>query len=661
MVKRKSKPSPIRAGEWKRKDKHPLPGKEEGVWSLDPKVIVRMMKDDSSAAGNAAKAVWGNTVVQIDMCYTHASIRWFAKHKGDFREPASKTFMLKNKRHAKMQGGCNLTKMFRDLRRFRSFPFVLLIPQAKEMMVYKWKKQYKEVRIATDWWNAWGDSCLSRIERNCDHPLRGGLASDNNTSERLNRSDKHAFHYIRATNILAFVEKVLKRANHVSRIDLKYCIQMKAQVRSMVFNQSVDTIFSAFQHNEEDTLNGEVAPLAATATRTRPSFIANSLSLSFPYAYQSVDNPGNPGANVPEGSIIMITGKGIQSIAKDMGFNHQSRTSKAQWKLACQGWLETFHSFIEHPKMVVDTYQFDTMMDTVRMFVICSPLNPQKNDDDSGSFNAAKMLHRRLQENGYPIISWDELYELGNKGLMTCNCDLWLHYTFCKHSYCKALERGIIEGYPANRDPRNKKVFDKNVVGGRPKKVKKVKQGRNPCLTLPKYTSEMTEPSKTLDLDKCLLDQMTDDEINSSDDDEPLWDDEAINIAEKSSKTKKRGKRKKKRKKNEDEPIKESNRGSINEGALPVDETLAYCSKHNDVTGKKPPDGKQHLCSHPDCQNTICIWDNCCTPSVHNCINPECELLACAICCNEKLVPSQETHYACSQKCFDECAKRSAN
>jgi hypothetical protein len=34
----KGKPRPIKAGDFKRKDKHPLPGKEAPEWKLVPKV-----------------------------------------------------------------------------------------------------------------------------------------------------------------------------------------------------------------------------------------------------------------------------------------------------------------------------------------------------------------------------------------------------------------------------------------------------------------------------------------------------------------------------------------------------------------------------------------------------------------------------------------------
>ena len=52
------------------------------------------------------------------------------------------------------------------------------------------------------------------------------------------------------------------------------------------------------------------------------------------------------------------------------------------------------------------------------------------------------------------IKSWEEVIEMGGKGFVSCDCELHLHYAWCKHHYawCKhaftiAYKRGIID-YP---------------------------------------------------------------------------------------------------------------------------------------------------------------------------------------------------------------------
>jgi hypothetical protein len=96
------------------------------------------------------------------------------------------------------------------------------------------------------------------------------------------------------------------------------------------------------------------------------------------------------------------------------------------------------------------TKNYDGFMDTLAMVCYCSPIDPSK---DAASYNAVERW--RLAWKWLRHFTHGQLMELGSKGLMTCSCDDWLHYVFCKHTYLFASERKIISGFPKLRDPNN--------------------------------------------------------------------------------------------------------------------------------------------------------------------------------------------------------------
>ena len=51
------------------------------------------------------------------------------------------------------------------------------------------------------------------------------------------------------------------------------------------------------------------------------------------------------------------------------------------------------------------------------------------------------------------VITLDALVQKGTSGLMSCGCDMWLQFTWCKHACVDALRKKIITGFPPNLDP----------------------------------------------------------------------------------------------------------------------------------------------------------------------------------------------------------------
>ena len=46
------------------------------------------------------------------------------------------------------------------------------------------------------------------------------------------------------------------------------------------------------------------------------------------------------------------------------------------------------------------------------------------------------------------MLTADEIVKKGNEGLVSCTCEDYLHYCFCKHSFLIGKERGIFLGTP---------------------------------------------------------------------------------------------------------------------------------------------------------------------------------------------------------------------
>ena len=88
---------------------------------------------------------------------------------------------------------------------------------------------------------------------------------------------------------------------------------------------------------------------------------------------------------------------------------------------------------------------FDTCIEWSNKFYFLTPI-------PEGPYLLA--LFRRLQLSGMKLsLDYDSLVSLGASGLMSCSCSFFLHRAWCIHSCVCAFKRGIIVGYPENKDP----------------------------------------------------------------------------------------------------------------------------------------------------------------------------------------------------------------
>jgi len=442
------------------------------------------MKDGSNASTNAAMALvdWGDKV-QDHMCNTHTHIRWFPAHKQFFRCAQSKVIAgatkQKKKRGTKSavaRGSMtkkeekqqdSLGKMYRDLKLLRTFPLVGLVKHSIKLMLDKWKAPvsrggYGEVAIAEKWEESWAHTRMTRIERNHDHVLKGGLPCDNNTTERLNRSDKKVICEIagpsRSTSLEAFLSAVLTRMSRLSRQDLSFCGKLKHPVRSTRFHSRVDAIWKKYEQNTK---------LKGPSDSYKPC----CLELQFGCSHAA--------SGFAPGTILMISGTGIDELT--LFFEGETKLRSCRdWRNGIrfplsgaqdgECWLKTLKAYVTNPEVVESVVDdFDQLNRQSRMFVMCSPIDPSS---DSDSRAAVQVIHDLLLREGIPIEPLEKLISRGRKGLVTCNCGVYLHYVWCKHAYAIALQRGIIgfPFYPEFRNPRNKDSFQtkKNISAMRP-------------------------------------------------------------------------------------------------------------------------------------------------------------------------------------------------
>ena len=503
----------------------PISPDEDHPYQWIPFDKLRLMKDDSNASFNAARAIegWGHRV-QNDMCAVHASIRWFPNHKGDFKCATSKSIAAKkkqkrqrgtqaNKTKPRVEQPCSLAKMYNDLGLLRTFPLIGLVDHCRALMIEKWatpKKHggYGEPTVAQKWEASWGQARTTRIERNFDHVLRGGLPSDNNTSERFNRGDKKRLAEIagnaRATSLEAFIPAVIQRVQSVSQRDLQFNKQLKGVVRSTVFHKRVDAIWRRYVHNNRNATQKRSGDDSYT-------YKPCCLELQFQVSHAP--------SKIPVGSILMVSETGIQELTLYFGEPEIDirLESASEWRAALQHptdgarrgetWLRTFKALVQRPEVIAKHFDdFHHLNAQVRMFVVCCPIDPSSSDQ---AMRALTILHDLLTREGIPMESLEELSARRHKGLVTCNCGVYLHYCWCKHSYAIAIERGIIRSpfFPRKRNPRNKNVLKtnkKNSSSALRPMIGKV--GRTMCLTRDEEEEFSDDAAALTDDDKCLSD-----------------------------------------------------------------------------------------------------------------------------------------------------------
>jgi len=163
-----------------REDEYLLPAAtaDPWVWEPDPSERVFVIKDSAQAAINAAKRVWSDADVLETTCFAHASSIWLKKsdNRALFRDKE------------------NVSICQADLNTLKICPFIHIVEPLKQAMLTKWRRApVSERNVAEQWGSFWSSKRLTMVEANEDNPLGGGMATDNNTLERINGTDKNGF------------------------------------------------------------------------------------------------------------------------------------------------------------------------------------------------------------------------------------------------------------------------------------------------------------------------------------------------------------------------------------------------------------------------------------------------------------------------------------
>lgn len=398
----------------------PLPTLKKGErWAWQPvqdyKFIV--MKDGALAAGNAVRNIWGEDTVVEAMCAVHASKNWF--EGSTTGRPLFENFKE------------NFNIVLDDFNAFKGVTHFSLVNSMRDHMIHKWKNVLKEKKMADAWMTAWGNSVLTRVEVNEGNVLDYGFPVDNNIVESSNKGDKDFFDRKRHSTD-DFVHHLAERAAYVSMMDHKFIGRLKPAVHSGKFYRAVWQVLNELDEN-------------------KPCFL--NCSIKIPKSYVGEEFPG--------GSYLFPSYNCLKDI-KEMGSDSDLGTPKTptdviKW-LKQEGWIKTYFNMVLKGKEKMpeqawsdsfDCY-FDFMVEYLGTFHVVRPVSTS-NPDIRREIEPYLLL---LKENDLDPISYEELCEReSDKGLVTCDCRLFLHYGWCVHVAAVLMQRGIVRKYPTYMDP----------------------------------------------------------------------------------------------------------------------------------------------------------------------------------------------------------------
>ena len=73
--------------------------------------------------------------------------------------------------------------------------------------------------------------------------------------------------------------------------------------------------------------------------------------------------------------------------------------------------------------------------------------------NDEKNVSAVVVLLGALLDVQLGPIPIEDIKEMDKKGLVSCDCEPYLHYAWCKHSCAYAFSRGIVTQLPPLMDP----------------------------------------------------------------------------------------------------------------------------------------------------------------------------------------------------------------
>jgi len=306
-------------------------------------------------------------------------------------------------------------------------------------MLEKWSIEHCEPEVAKAWASNYAvegkEASLTRVEINVLNKLLGGWTNDSLIVESGNKTDKKLrFH--RKKGAVVFVRETERHLCQESLVRNDFFGNMKRNVHSTKVCATVEAILN-------------------DARNMRPCF----LNLRIPFVTTRDD------LLMPPGSFVIPSRRSMLSEMADTPLSALSVESAQEFFTEPHQpgnvWYSAYCQLVNDPVTHVAEMHsigftgadiFDHLHDTVaKRFHCIRPLNPK---GDVFMLQALDGLYHMLRNNKYGLIPLDTIVSRGNKGFVSCTCQLYLMRAWCHHSCAFAFARGLITSYPPNMDPR---------------------------------------------------------------------------------------------------------------------------------------------------------------------------------------------------------------
>ncbi len=381
-------------GSYVRLDKVPPPDVSNGPWVWD---VDNVMKDGALAIGPACRAVFG-TEINEGTCSVHGSLLWFQSKRPLFAD-----------------WDTNRELMGHDFEELKDIQFEAAASIMRQKMLEKWRG-YGEGRVVAAFEVAWSDHHFTRAEVNKDASIPGGMPPHNNGPEAHNSSDKRWAMWQRR-RLRQYLPYLVQRAEVVSRKDQTFGRDMHHSVNSNAFYERVSDIAKA-----------AVSPLTVHFSTNKPGEFIIAASKTIEAVRRVRPKLKEPSEFIAEFTTATSTREGTIRFPR-------SRTVSSQ--------LRSFIAIAEDCSNLANM-TFDVAIGWLNSFYYFRPIADRRYIED---------LHGRLALTGMKIEPVDAIVARVLEGFMFCGCHDFLEYAWCAHSCADAVKKGIITGYPKNKDP----------------------------------------------------------------------------------------------------------------------------------------------------------------------------------------------------------------
>lgn len=464
----------------KRSDAPGLIPKPPPNWKLEARGVVTVIKDSASAASIAvrnifcfgggpdiseaeiarAKAPYDPDVDSVEFreitCHVHASGRWVSK---------SKLFLP----FKKLYSVSEMKNLFqKDLDGFiKNIPLISLKPLVLELFREKWYAKGQKAAV-DGWLSSWGSLRLTRVEANQPDvaPLRAGVPCDNNALESSNNVDKMLLGREKCA-VSEFVDRLgTKIIGPTSAADVRWNNPLKERSKSCksAFNKAPNNakffkhVWDKYQIYKK---NNDV-----------PHTISSMTSIKFAVP------------DMPRGMYWFLSDHGIERVQREMVEDGAADDSTAteydpnkmqdirDWMRKDHNWAAVIEAIMKKPASVklLTKIDFDLLYEWCRSFHVLIPIKMSPSDDWMFPTNRA-VLHwcEMLRLSGIEVLGAEEIAKRKKKpkeGLFACTCEMYMHYTICKHVLQIYLNSGIVTHLPKGGTPMMKRGKKRKAHGG---------------------------------------------------------------------------------------------------------------------------------------------------------------------------------------------------